>query len=178
MIELETEEILLREFNINDVKDMYEFKSDAKVTQYLPFEPYNCIQDAMNQIENFIDEYKKGNCYTWAIIWKQTNKVVGQIDLDKVDTKNNKVEIGYMLNKSFWNKGIMTSAIPKVLKFAFEYLNINKVEAQCEVENSASARVLEKAGMKLEGVLRQDRYRKGRYVDRKYYGSLREDFIR
>ena len=74
-------------------------------------------------------------------------------------------EGGYSLNRSYWNRGIMTEALDEVLRYGFEQLRLNRIEAQYETDNPASGRVMEKAGMVREGVLRQRLKNKGRFVD-------------
>lgn len=90
---------------------------------------------------------------------------------------HNSAEIGYSLARDYWNRGIMTEAVRAVLRYAFEKMQLHRVEAQFELDNPASGRVMEKAGMQKEGVLRGRLYNKGRYVDVALYAILREDYM-
>ena len=84
-------------------------------------------------------------------------------------------EVGYSLSREYWNQGIMTEALRRVISFGFQELRLNRIEAQHEVDNPASGRVMVHAGMQYEGTLRQRVKNKGRFVDVALYAILRGD---
>lgn len=71
----------------------------------------------------------------------------------------------------------MSEAVTAIIKLGFQTMNLNRIEARCDVENIASARVMEKVGMQFEGILRQHIFTKGKYCDLKIYSILRQDFF-
>ena len=87
-----------------------------------------------------------------------------------------RAEIGYALARKYWGQGLMTEAVRAMLDYGFNLLRLNRIEARCDVENIASWRVMEKAGMKFEGVLRQNIFLHGRPRDARMYGILREEW--
>ena len=89
--------------------------------------------------------------------------------------KHRVAEIGYVISKEYWGKGMTTEAVKEVVKFGFDQMDLVRIQAQCFTENQASARVLEKAGMVCEGILRKAMYIKGKHRDLKMYSILRED---
>lgn len=88
-----------------------------------------------------------------------------------------RAEIAYALARRCWNQGLTTEAVRALVAFGFSTMQLNRVEARCEIPNVASARVMEKAGMSFEGVLRQHMFAKGRYVDLKLYSILKQEWI-
>lgn len=173
----ETERLKIRLFNKEDVDDLYEYCSDEEVTKYLPFTTYTEKQEAIDRINYCMEGYEKLQApILWAIEYKGENKLIGGIDFVKWDDENNVAEIGYVLNKKYWNKGIMTEALATVIKFGFENMGLNRIELCCDERNVASSRVMEKNGLKYEGTLRQKKFIKGEYVNIKCYSILKEEY--
>ena len=81
------------------------------------------------------------------------------------DPENRSGWIGYCLNRSFWNQGFATEAAGMLVKFGFAELDLHRIIATCDAENTASSRVLEKIGMRWEGLLREEKWAKGRWRD-------------
>jgi ribosomal-protein-alanine N-acetyltransferase len=84
-------------------------------------------------------------------------------------------EVGYSFSREFWNRGYATEALRAVLASAFESLPLNRVEAQHDLRNPASGRVMEKCSMTFEGILRQRICNKGEFIDVALYAILRRD---
>lgn len=85
-------------------------------------------------------------------------------------------ELGYWLAKPYWGQGLMTAAVTVFCRYAFEVLQVHKLEAKVFDENAASGRVLEKCGFKLEGYIREHAYRRGAFLDDREYGLLRSEW--
>lgn len=173
----ETARLKIRLFSESDIDDLYEYCSDDEVTKYLPFQTYSSRQDAIDRINYCMSIYEKlESPILWAIEYKEDKKLIGGIDFVKWDEANNKGEIGYLLNKKYWNKGIMTEALKPILEFGFEKMGLNRIQICCDERNIGSSRVMEKNGLKYEGTLRQERFEKGEYVNMKYYSMLKEEY--
>jgi len=93
------------------------------------------------------------------------------------EAENSCGEIGYALSRDYWNDGIMTEAVKRVIRFAFENMNINRVVAIHAVNNPVSGRVMQKANMSYEGLLRQRMLAKEKFWDVKQYAILKEDWV-
>lgn len=103
-------------------------------------------------------------------------KLIGVVSADNLDLgSTHKAEIGYWLARGYWGQAIMTDAVKAFVRYAFEELGLIKVVAHCFELNIGSARVLEKAGFKLEGRLRKHFRKDGKLLDARIYGLLKED---
>lgn len=175
----ETERLKIRLFNEKDVEDLYEYCSDDEVTKYLKIDTYTQRQQAIDRINYCIEATKKiEKTVLWAIEYKDNGKMIGSIDYRNWDEQNKVGEIGYVLNKKYWNRGIMTEALSEVIKFGFEKMKLNRVELYCDERNIASAKVMEKNGLKYEGTLRQKIFQKGEFVNIRYYSILKEEYTK
>lgn len=174
---LETKRLLLRKYKKEDMDDLYEYASDEEVTRYLTFETYKNMEDANQYIQTLLEKYRNGNEVSpWAIEWKQNHKMIGSIGINQWDIENYYIQIGYVLNKKYWNQGIMTEALKTVIDFAFKNMNIERIELTHDVRNIGSGKVMLKNGLKQEGILRKSKYIKGEFIDCFYYSILREEY--
>ncbi len=99
--------------------------------------------------------YAAGRTGTWGIVARTSGRVVGTVTLVSVDQGDRRAEIGHALARPSGGRDDMTEAVRAVHAFGFEALGVNRIEAMCEAPNVASARVMEKVGMRYEGTLRQ-----------------------
>lgn len=174
---LETERLKLRLFNENDAEDLFEICSDELVTKYLSFDTYISKSDAYARLEWLKNEYEELVVPpVWAIVEKETGKMIGSINFLHVKEKHSYAEIGYLLHRGYWNKGLMTEALKEVLKFGFETMGLNRIVIHCDARNIGSYRVMEKNGLTYEGTLRQERFTKGEYIDLMVYSILKEEY--
>ena len=148
----------------------------------LPSEMISEIQTAQKDIGEAKDycrymtrRYRADEPSSWGIVDKKTGRLVGTIGYMDYSMDNASVEIGYSLARWLWNGGYMTEALARVIDYTFESMDINRIEAQHELDNPASGRVMEKCGMRKEGVLRQRLYNKGKFVDVALYAILKDD---
>lgn len=175
-IELETDRLIIRRLTFNDVADMFEYASNPMVTKYLPWEAHKSIEDTMNFLNMVLDSYKKGQVSGWGIVLKENSKLIGTCGYVWWQTENEKAEIGYALSPDYWNRGIVTEAAKEIIKFGFENMRLNRIEAHCVDKNIASERIMQKIGMKYEGLLRDFRKFKGKYCDFKMYSILKKEW--
>lgn len=175
---IETKRFILRKFTKNDIDDLYEYASDNEVTQFLSWDTYKSIDMAVDYIEKILRKYSKNEIAPWGIEWKENSKLIGSIDFVQYDRKNFSAEIGYVLNRKYWNKGIMTEALKKIIKFGFDEMNLMRIETRLDSMNIASERVMQKSGLKYEGTLRKKEFLKNKFIDVKYYSILKEEYYR
>src|SRR5690554_2560426 len=114
---------------------MYNYCSDYEVSKYVGWHTHRSLIDTKMFIQQIIQDYRENNAYFWGIVWKETNQLIGTINFVTINEKHKRGELGYILSKEFWNKGIMTEAVKLVLDFGFKSLNLNRIEAKCLVEN-------------------------------------------
>ncbi|MNW66023.1 putative ribosomal N-acetyltransferase YdaF [compost metagenome] len=84
--------------------------------------------------------------------------------------------MGYVLSDQYWNQGYMTEVVKRIIQFGFDEVGLERIQAQCLVKNTGSAKVMEKAGMQFEGVLRKYMKVKNELQDLKMYAIVKEDF--
>ena len=156
---LETERLLLRKSRIDDVDDFD-----------------NNPEGQRTFIRQVINDYVEPNFYYWTVVEKTSKKAVGYIRTINENEKMLSCEMAYEIKANYRNNGYASEALKRVLEFLLIEVEYNRVSAGHLADNPASGRVMEKAGMKYEGTLRQDnRNREGILTDSKVYGILRED---
>ncbi len=173
---LETDRLLLRKVSLGDVRDIYAYGSNKEVSKYVTWETHQSLDETLAFVEYIISRYESNYLAPWAIEWKDQQRMIGTIDFVSWDTQQHIAEIGYVISQDYWGKGIVTEAVKEVIKFGFNRMDLERIQAKCLVENIGSARVMEKAGMMFEGILRKAVYGKGQHWDVKIYSILREEF--
>jgi ribosomal-protein-alanine N-acetyltransferase len=88
-----------------------------------------------------------------------------------------RAELGYAIGRAWWGQGLMTEAVVEAIRYGFEELGLNRIEARCLTYNIGSARVMEKAGMTYEGTIREQVFYKGSFDDLKLYSILRREWV-
>ena len=174
---LYTKRLVLRKLTLDDAKDLFEFASDPEVAKYVPWEPYKSIDDAVNFLKFTLEQYEKKQPARWGIVYKENNKLIGTCGFVDWDPSNFRAEIAYALSRDYWGKGIMTEAVKEAIKFGFEKMNLNRIYAFSFPENVGSYTVMEKVGMKYEGLIREYMYIKGKFQDLKLYSILRREYF-
>ncbi len=172
-----TDRLVLRKFNINDASDLYEvFKGEADVgiRKYINLPVYSSINDAYSYISFLEGAYNDGMSGCYAIEYEK--KVIGSIEIKAINNYN--ANIGYVIGENYNNKGIATEALKKIIEICFEIFKFNRVEAICYDVNNASSRVMEKCSMKLEGVMRENRFKAGKFYSTRMYSILRSEYER
>lgn len=175
MPELPTSRLLLRRIAMRDAKDIFAYSSDAEVARHVLWSAQTSLAEARDFCRYMLHRYRIDEPSSWGVVEKASGRMIGTIGYMDYSAENCSVEIGYSLARSCWNKGYMTEALARVIDHTFDVMDINRIEAQHELDNPASGRVMEKCGMRREGVLRQRLCNKGRFVDVALYAILRGD---
>ena len=162
MPKLETTRLILRAVKRSDIDDIYEYSANPKTSRYLMWGPHQSKAVTKEFIDIVLNKYKLGEYNDWAIIHKETEKMIGTCGFTRIDKNNHLVEIGYVINPDFWGMGIATEALERVIEFAFDELMANRVECKFMFGNDASLAVMKKVGMKFEGYQRDALYIKGK----------------
>jgi len=175
---LETERLILRKLRLEDAKDIFEYASDPETTKYVTWETHKSIEDSINFIKSSLANYNKKEVIDWGIVYKENNKLIGTCGYFlRALEQHSRAEIGYVIGKKYWGRGIATEAVKEVIRFGFEKMNLNRIQAMCIPDNIGSYRVMEKVGMKYEGVIREYMYIKGKFQDLKLYSILRREYF-
>lgn len=152
---LETNRLILRKFIIEDAEGMYNnWATDKECCKYLSWDVHKDINETKQILNKWVEEYKD-NSYHWVVELKETKEIIGSISIVKNHKKDLYCEIGYCYGSKYWNKGYATEALHIVIDYLLNECNYNLIEADHVLENIASGRVMQKAGMKKDAVLRQ-----------------------
>jgi len=177
--ELETKRLILRKFTINDTKNVFNnWANDDDVTKYLTWPAHKKINVTRCVLEDWIKNYSKKDFYQWAIVLKEIDEPIGSISVVKQSDDIKMVHIGYCIGKKWWNKGITSEALDILIRYFFEEVGVNRIEARHDPNNPNSGKVMAKCGMKYEGHMRQaDKNNQGiiNYIE---YGILAEDYFK
>jgi RimJ/RimL family protein N-acetyltransferase len=151
---IETNRLLLRKPMMEDALPIFQlYAQDQEVTKFLTFKPHQSIVETKTFLKRCLSNWKDETSFPWTIIRLKDNQLLGMVEIVKMDQTG--IQMGYVLAKPFWGNGFMTEVLKEIINWAFIQKDIYRVWAICELDNTASARVMEKAGMQREGVLRR-----------------------
>jgi ribosomal-protein-alanine N-acetyltransferase len=183
-VTLETERLILRRFIISDLEPMfYNVWSNFDVWKWTNYEPMNSIDDVLTLNNIFTDywfaKYEKSDYYSWAMQLKSTGEVIGRVrggDPEDRINRVNQIVLSYELGQKWWNQGLMTEAVKKVIDFFFNEIGFNRIYTAHAHENPASGKVMQKCGMVYEGTMRQALNKNNGLQDKVNYAILAEDY--
>lgn len=138
--------ILLRYITLSDAYDMYEYASIPEVSEYLLWSPHINLTATEGYIEYLCERYKKGLYADWALVLKDSDKMIGTCGFAQLDLKKKVGEIGYVLSPYYRKKGYMSEAFELILRFSFEKIGLEKVQLRIMSENTDSKRIAERFG--------------------------------
>lgn len=154
---IETERLILREWNINDAPFLVELNANPEVIKYTGDSGFKNLAKAQNLIGNY-DQYEKYNMGRWLVILKETDKPIGWCGL-KYSEELDVVDIGFRFLQNSWGKGYATEAGKACLKYGFKNLKIKRIVGRCMAVNKGSINVLEKLGMSFVKELQFDEHK-------------------
>ncbi|MBN1368973.1 MAG: GNAT family N-acetyltransferase [Dehalococcoidaceae bacterium] len=126
-------------------------------------------------IKSHQQSYERGEGVVWAVTLEPAGTLVGAIGLT-IDSENGRAELGYWIGRPYWSRSYATEAGKAVIDYGFNVLGLNRIYARHLGRNPASGRVMQKLGMSLEGRLRQDVKKWGRFDDLELYAILRTEY--
>jgi RimJ/RimL family protein N-acetyltransferase len=177
---LTSERLILKEVKIIDIDDIHCLHSLSETDLYNTLGIPENKEATQNLVKSWVKEQSSipRNLYVFRIELKQSQQFVGLAGLIPGKSNFKNAEVWYKTHVDQWNKGYSTEAFLTILKFCFNDLNLHRIEAGCAVNNAASIRVLEKAGMIREGLKRKNLPIRGEWQDSYLYAILEEEFKR
>jgi len=149
---LETDRLRLRRPLLEDAAAIFTaYAQDPEVTRYLTWRPHRRLGATRDFLRRCAEARKEGAAFPWAVTLRPDGRLIGMVEIRPA---GHRVELGYVLARPYWGHGLMTEAARAVADWTLAQPEVHRLWAVCDVENLASARVLEKAGMTREGVLR------------------------
>ncbi len=152
---LQAGRITLRPFQLSDAHLMFaNWAGNPNVTKYLTWPCYQNEDDTLPILHSWVGEYAKKSFYNWAIVLNETGQPIGSIGAVNMQEDIKALEIGYCIGEEWWNKGIATEALARIVRFFFEEVGLHRIAARHASANMASGRVMQKCGLLYEGTLR------------------------
>ncbi|HXG52882.1 MAG TPA: GNAT family N-acetyltransferase [candidate division Zixibacteria bacterium] len=147
----QTERLELRKPVMEDAEVIFEaYARDPEVTRYLTWRPNRSVEETREFLRDCLAAWSERRSFHWVIVRRRDRRLMGMVTA-RVD--KHKWELGYVLARPYWGRGYMTEAVKAVVAWAMAQPEIYRVWSVCDVDNPASARVMEKVGMKREGRL-------------------------
>ena len=177
---IETERLRLRPVEHGDLDDLLPIHSHPDVVRYLYWEVRSREELAAvlaGKIERAALE-KPGDAVDVAVRLRDGGRLVGTVSLGWSDSEHRQGEIGYILNPAHAGRGYATEAARAMLRVGFEVLGLHRIAGRLDARNTASARVLERLGMRREALLRENEHVKGEWTDELVYAMLEDEWLR
>ena len=150
---LETERLILRKMTPNDAEAVFAYASDLEVTRYVIWDTHRTIEDSEGFLRSVVERYENAKAADWRIVYKRNGRFIGGCGIGGWEREHARAEMGYVLSRGYWGRGLIPEAVRAMISFGFERMSLNRLEARCMAENTASARVMEKAGIDPRGHL-------------------------
>ena len=174
---LQTKRLILREMTLDDASGVFKYSSDPEVLKLVGGKVHKAVRDSEEFLKEICEKCERREIIIWGIWHKEDGRLIGDCGFIKWEVSQARAELDYLLSREYWNRGLMTEAITEVIHFGFERMQLSRIQGICEIANVASARVMEKAGMRFEGVLRSYIQHDGKALDMKMYSIVRKDWI-
>jgi RimJ/RimL family protein N-acetyltransferase len=170
---LTTTRLRLRPFTHGDAAPLFRVFSDEQVVRFWSNGAWTEIAQAEKMIEEAMLAYREGGLCRYAIVLVETGELIGICNLRGFFEQNRRCELGYALGSAHWGHGYACEALEALLGHAFSALDMNRIEADIDPRNDASARLLERLGFRKEGTMPERWFVHGEFADTAFYGLLK-----
>ena len=175
---IETKRLILSRFTEEDAKDMFtNWASDPEVTKFLTWPMHPDVDFTRNLLSEWITHYEDGAYFNWVMELKENHEAIGNISVVKLNERIEEAVIGYCMSRAYWGRELMPEALKAVMDYLFDEVGVNRVAACHDSNNPKSGRVMDKAGMKLEGTLRAAGINNQGISDKVWHAMIRSDRI-
>jgi RimJ/RimL family protein N-acetyltransferase len=168
--------VTLRWVRAGDADALFSFYSDPAVTRYLSSPVWTQASEAVKKVESTLGGYESGMHLNFVIEPAADAAIIGMAGLFNFHETSRRAELGYTLARTHWGKGLMHEALVALVDHAFSALDLNRLEADIDPRNLASARSLERLGFRHEGLMRERWIVNGEVSDTGFYGLLRSEW--
>lgn len=173
---ISTERLQLRWLAPGDIPALTAIFGDPEVCRYLSRPALRDVAAAEALHQEIVNCFTARSLFQWGIADRRTNVVVGTFTLAALSPEHRRAEVGFALARAVWGRGYVTEALPALLSFSFETLDLHRLEADADPRNRHSIRALERVGFEREGCLRERYNVNGELQDAVLYGLLRRDW--
>jgi [ribosomal protein S5]-alanine N-acetyltransferase len=174
---LTTGRLVLRELVDRDWAPVLAYQQKPEYLRYYEWTS-RTAQDVRRFVRMFVDQQREAPRlrFQLAVTLRDTGALIGNCGIRRKALGAPEADIGYEIDPAWWGRGYATEAAGAVMRFGFDQLGLHRISSWCIADNAASARVLEKLGMRLEGRLRETQHFKGRWWDLLLYGILESEW--
>jgi [ribosomal protein S5]-alanine N-acetyltransferase len=173
---LRTTRLLLRPLVDADAPALFAIFSDPAVMRYWSSPPWTLLSQAQEYVARDVEAMARGEFLRLGVIRRDNEMLIGTCSLFNIVEQCRRVEVGYGLAREAWGRGFMNEALRALLEYAFTTLDVNRIEADIDPRNAASAKTLERLGFRREGYLRERWIVNGEISDSALYGLLRSEW--
>jgi [ribosomal protein S5]-alanine N-acetyltransferase len=174
-LSFETSRLRLRPVAGSDAPAFFEIHADPEAMRYWSSPPWTEPEHAASVIASDRAELVAGRSIRFAVVELASDAMIGCCSVHRIDRNQARCEVGYILRRSHWGRGLMREAMDAVVTFAFDVLSLRRLEADIDPRNAPSARMLDRLGFRLEASMRERWFVAGEVSDSAIYGLLRSD---
>jgi ribosomal-protein-alanine N-acetyltransferase len=153
---------------------VFEMRTDDDVMRYIGRPKPTSIADVIGMLQSNLESMAKQESLLFGMEEKSTGLHLGTIGFWRTKPEHFRAELGYMLRKSHWGKGLVSEAIAEIVRYTFAQTNLHSIEAEIDPKNLASARVLEKNGFVKEAHFKENFYWNGQFEDSAIYSLVKK----
>ncbi|MBK6314111.1 MAG: GNAT family N-acetyltransferase [Blastocatellia bacterium] len=168
--------VRLRWLTLADVDDLFAVFGDPEVMRYWSCPAFENRDEARELVDEIHRFFSEKSLFQWGIEHLESGRIIGTCTLAEVSERNRRAELGFALGRSSWGHGYSAEAVTALLDFAFQTLDLHRVEADADPRNDSSIRLLERLGFVREGTLRERWLVGGEVQDSAFFGLLRREW--
>lgn len=172
---IETDRLRLRPVIESDIKEIYAVFSDSDALRYYGMAPLQTEEEAYELIQAFEKGFATGSSIRWGIILKEQDKLIGTCGFHNWSKSDRRTELGYELNRAYWNNGFMIEALRAILHYGFNGMEFNRIAAVIRPENKVSRALVSKLGFHEEALLQEHQRVGDHYYDMYIYSLLKKN---
>lgn len=171
---IQTARLTLRPFAPGDLDDLYDYQSRPDVARYLYWDARDRaqVQEALEERCREVALDRDGDWLTYAVVWQDNGKVIGEVGLKWLSREHRQGEIGFIFNSDYHGRGLATEAAEVMLRLGFDALDLHRIIGSCAAQNASSARLLERLGMRQEAHFIHNEIVKGGWGEELIYAIL------
>ena len=173
-VHLDSNRLRLRPLQLEDAVAMHAIYADEQTMAYWSSLPSLTLADSRASVQADMDWVKAGQAMVWAVEDRAQAAVIGKCVLFNYHEQNRRAEIGYVLNRAYWGRGLMSEACCALLELCFTGLDLHRVEADADEHNAGSIALLEKLGFRREGFFPERWYVGGKWQNSVMFGLLKQ----
>lgn len=171
---LKTERLVLRSFKKSDLDNVFKGLSNPDIIKYYGIS-FESKESAKEQMKWFADHEKNETGAWWAVCLKDTGTFIGAGGINDIIKEHKKGEFGFWLLPEYWGNEYMGEAIPAILNYGFEKLNLHRIVGLVESHNTNCKKALDKLDFTFEGTMRNSEIKNDKYIDIDIYSKLSTD---